>query len=358
MINIDRYKEELLCHNPLIIWGSGSAGKEILDFIKSEKKTTTIFFVDSNPNFWNKTRHGCFVYPPSELPSIMDNNSNAKILIGSKSIVEINETIRSMGIDDYLVDDNTLGIVRNFISHDVAALYSKNKNLIENVRNMLADEKSKTILDKVVKYRTTGILSLLNNIASNPISQYFERELIQLGEHETFVDCGGYTGDTLDTFLTVTNNKYDAYYIFEPDEDVFSQLTEKLSNFDTSKIFPFNYGCWNSNTSVRFNKSGTWSSHIDEMGDTVIDVVALDNVLAGKDVSFIKMDIEGAEKEAIRGCSRIISDLHPKLAISIYHHAEDLYLIPLMIQELYGEYKLYIRMYAECNDTEIICYAL
>ena len=76
-----------------------------------------------------------------------------------------------------------------------------------------------------------------------------------------------------------------------------------------------------------------------------------------EEVTFIKMDIEGAELKALKGAKNIILRDKPKLAISIYHKPEDIVEIPLFIKELVPEYKLYIRHYS--NDSiETVLYAV
>jgi len=81
-------------------------------------------------------------------------------------------------------------------------------------------------------------------------------------------------------------------------------------------------------------------------GDTYIDTVSIDERFISEKVSFIKMDIEGAETEAIRGAMNIIKRDKPKLAISIYHKKEDIYEIPLLINEICPEYKFYLRHFS------------
>lgn len=58
--------------------------------------------------------------------------------------------------------------------------------------------------------------------------------------------------------------------------------------------------------------------------------------------NFIKMDIEGAEALALRGCENVISNYQPKLAISAYHKPEDLFELPLLINKLNPKYKLFL----------------
>lgn len=82
----------------------------------------------------------------------------------------------------------------------------------------------------------------------------------------------------------------------------------------------------------------------------------LDNLFIDTPITFIKMDIEGAEKESILGAKEIIKKYKPKLAICVYHKLEDIYMIPKMIKELVPEYKLYLRHHS-LGMWETVCYA-
>lgn len=78
----------------------------------------------------------------------------------------------------------------------------------------------------------------------------------------------------------------------------------------------------------------------------MIEAAALDEMVYDREPTYIKMDIEGAEQEALKGCRRIIQDFRPKLAVCIYHKPDDLFEIPVMIKEMNPAYKLYVRQYA------------
>ena len=75
----------------------------------------------------------------------------------------------------------------------------------------------------------------------------------------------------------------------------------------------------------------------------VARVVRIDDDIQ-ENVTFIKMDVEGAECEALRGAERQIRANKPKLAISLYHKTTDLLEIPKIIRSYIPEYKFYIRM--------------
>ena len=118
-------------------------------------------------------------------------------------------------------------------------------------------------------------------------------------------------------------------------------------------------GLWSHNTFLQFLGEGKGSSHIvlEEKRETEkIKVAALDSCVA-EPVTFIKLDIEGAELEALKGAEHIIKRDKPKLAICIYHKPEDIWEIPYYIKMLVPEYKMYIRHYSN-SESETVLYAV
>lgn len=110
-----------------------------------------------------------------------------------------------------------------------------------------------------------------------------------------------------------------------------------------------------------FKSMGNGSSSFGEKDgiSTVIEVfvTTIDSVLNGGRADFIKMDIEGAELEAIKGAKNTIQKYHPQLAISVYHKTEDILELPKLILEYNPRYKLYLRHYS-ITDSETVLYAI
>ena len=109
---------------------------------------------------------------------------------------------------------------------------------------------------------------------------------------------------------------------------------------------------------MRFKAEKATCSCVSENGENHIDVVTIDETIDENDrVTFIKMDVEGAELESLKGAKHIICRDKPKLAICIYHKPEDMTEIPLYIKSLVPEYKIYVRHH--CNsDGETVLYAV
>ncbi len=74
-----------------------------------------------------------------------------------------------------------------------------------------------------------------------------------------------------------------------------------------------------------------------------------------KRITFIKMDIEGAEIEALKGAEQTIQTQKPKLAICIYHRDSHLYEIPLMIKKMVPEYRFWIRHHSDTASETVVC---
>ncbi len=78
----------------------------------------------------------------------------------------------------------------------------------------------------------------------------------------------------------------------------------------------------------------------DHLGATIplTRVDALVDELKLERVDFIKMDIEGSEKEALRGAEGTLKRFRPRLAICAYHKSEDPAGIPALVHGIQPEY--------------------
>ena len=160
------------------------------------------------------------------------------------------------------------------------------------------------------------------------VSQYFDPEFVTLSDGEIFIDGGMYTGDTAEHFFKWNGDNYRHYYGFEPDVKNCNEARENLT--EKHDVTIIEKGLWSSETRLGFSGNLTSSSKLDESGSgNFVDVTALDIYFSGKaPPTFIKMDIEGAELEALKGSERIIRDYKSKLAICAYHKPEDIYTLP------------------------------
>ena len=332
---------------PMVLFGAGAWGSYYLSFI--QKYWKDIIFCDNDPIKWGTRIENIPVISPEEL---MNTYYDCFITVTSLNYYKaIIKQLTEMGLSDRIVMS-----MEGFIDNTFHSYYDtirNNKELFSKIYDLLSDNLSKQILYDRLNCCITGDHQYLIPLVSS-CPQYFEEDLIHLNEHEIFIDGGSYTGDTIEEFLRQTGEKYEHIYAFEPETSKHEIFYQKFSGMKNIEVYP--YGLWSKSEQLRFQAENSGSSHLDQQGNTVISVTSIDEVLQGKPVTFIKMDIEGAEFHALKGSAETIKKYKPKLAICVYHQPLDIVRIPLYVKELVPEYKIYLRHY-NINIYETVCYA-
>ena len=191
--------------------------------------------------------------------------------------------------------------------------------------------------------------------------QYFDEEIIAYDEDEIFIDAGA-CGLESSCCLLARCNTVKKIYAFEPDQANIEKCEKKKLNrqLDIVKIIPC--AAYKENTTLEFCAVDTgWESHINAengMSTYAVNAQTIDDTIPlEENVTFIKMDIEGAELDALKGAEHTIKRCKPKLAICMYHKPEDMMELPLFILKLVPEYKLFVRHYTN-EPGETVLYAI
>jgi FkbM family methyltransferase len=219
----------------------------------------------------------------------------------------------------------------------------------ENIYNQFIDSHSKNTFKNILNFRKNFDLNYMSTYRVDEKGQYFEN-FLRLNKGEVFIDAGGFDGQTSIEFIKHCP-QYKSIYIFEPDK-----VNIKLAERNLNKYKYINFitkGLSNKNTLLKFNTGAGSSSSISNNGSIEIEVNTLDNLVKEK-ITFIKMDIEGAESLAIEGMKNHILNDHPKMAISVYHKVDDLWKIPEQILTIRKDYDIYVRHYTEGTDETVM----
>jgi FkbM family methyltransferase len=188
---------------------------------------------------------------------------------------------------------------------------------------------------------------------------YFPGDLIRPIKDEVFVDCGAFTGDTIDAFVAARGGQFDQIIAVEPDLMNCAALRQRVGDWsgrqrDRVRIVPAAVG--SSRGIGHFEMTGTVTSKI-ASGGQAVEVAPLDEILADSKPTYIKFDVEGAERDALIGGEETISANMPVLAVCLYHRPEDLWDLPLLVQSLAPDYRLYLRRYSD-ERWETVLYAV
>lgn len=190
-------------------------------------------------------------------------------------------------------------------------------------------------------------------------ASYFPRDLVELSTDEVFVDCGAYDGDTIASFLEASGGRFRAIVAFEPDPAAADRLRTLVRSLPASvrdRITVHEKALGAAPGWLRFEGDGTPGSRISPSGALTVECVTLDSIAERLAPTFIKMDIEGAEEDALRGATESIRRDRPVLAICVYHLQSHFYLPPLFIGQLCSEYTFVLRR--QGLDSDLVCFAV
>lgn len=234
--------------------------------------------------------------------------------------------------------------------------YLKHMPAFAEARNCLSDEISKKTLDALIEARETGNISPLVKLAmSDQYFNYITYEKYSSGE--VFIDGGAFNGDTILAYNRFTAGKYKKIIAFEPESNNLEIIKNNINN--VHDVCLIQKGLWDKDTTLNFTRDSS-ASRIEQVGTDLVEVTTIDSVMNGEQVSFIKMDIEGAEYEALCGAEKTIRKWMPKLAICVYHKCDDIFkMISFLnvIKDNDREYKFYLRHHT-CAAYETVLYAI
>lgn len=225
---------------------------------------------------------------------------------------------------------------------------------LERVVEGLADSTSRETLRRIFHFRLGEDLAYSD--FRHQDSQYFNSlTLVPRVCEGWFVDGGAYDGDSFEQFFSSTIQS-DAALLFEPEPDNYQKLITR-EVVRTSRAFCLPLALSDRARQLRFRGSFGEAASVDPSGDTVIQAVALDDVCHGQNVGFLKLDVEGAEREAIQGAARVIRSSRPVLAMSLYHRFDDLWVLPELLSKICENYAFYVRQHY-FNSFDCVLYAV
>lgn len=203
----------------------------------------------------------------------------------------------------------------------------------------LADYRSKYILNGIIKYWFTFDIAHMHRFVEHMYPDYYDLDILSCNEEDVMVDLGAYIGDSVMDYVN-TFGVYKKIYAYEITPDTFHILQSNVGGLRDIELRKKGVSA---RSGVMYMKgNGGEGNQIADSGDVEVEVVSLDEDIT-EPVSVIKMDIEGAEKDALLGAARHIKEERPSLLISAYHLPGDIFDIPVLINKIREDYKFYLR---------------
>ena len=333
------------------IWGGGPVAKRTAIWYENNGIAIKGFLIGQDYYSEGEIIGGRQTFCLETFISNLDREINVIYCIGRNLKYEINlidsDRIKNFIIADFsaafAIEDAELNVWDN-------SFWYSNKNAIMDIRNGFFDEESKKAFDEWIYQKRTSI----NWKPYSNQTQYFEPGVIKFHENETFVDVGGYEGETTIEFFKQSQNiSNTSAIILEPEKANCDIIKEAFSRKTNIKIMP--YGAWSKYQKIAISSDGSNSTlgH----GDGFVECDTLDHLLKDEYPTYIKMDIEGAELEALKGAEKTIKRATPKIAVCVYHKKKDVINIIEFLKGIVPTYNYFFRSYRS-EGIEAVLYAI
>ena len=267
------------------------------------------------------------------------------------------ETIKNKLLVNYKDIENRLFLFDGYFLEDKSSkYYLDNKDYILNCYNSLADEKSKTLYNALLKYRYIRNPNLIKDLYESRYECYLDKVFIDNFKDWLYIDAGSYNADFITTLankISISNSKF---YIFEPNKIFYNNIINNLDKTINYKVF--NMALCDEDSTMEFMQIPSSTSHIidkkynaykdsiDKNDINIIQTTKLDSIIKNEKVSGIKIDIEWAESSMLKWSTEILKRDKPILLLSIYHRRDDLFKLQNYLMDLDLNYKFYIRHYS------------
>jgi FkbM family methyltransferase len=346
----------------VILYGAGPLGKQVVAGLRQAGAPDPLFFADGREALWGQKVDGIEVLSPANAAARYGDSACFVVTIYNGSGVR--QRLRTMGCACVTSYAPLLWKYADvFIPSTCMGLAHPMWDSLDEIRQayaVLADESSRTLFREQLQWRTD--LKSEAMLPPSPVAEtYFPADIVSASPQEVLVDCGAFDGDSIGSFLKLRGGKFEHIYALEPDpanRAMLENFRQKLPAGDGERFTVLPYAVSNEHKFVNFAGGDLVRSHIaGETGTGDTECVPLDEIFADKNPTYIKMDIEGAEPEAIEGAAGVLNRAQPVLAACVYHRWEHLWEIPSLIRSLTEGHEIFLRRYAE-DCWELVCYAV
>jgi FkbM family methyltransferase len=326
-----------------------------------------VYYVDNSEAKQGTAFQGVPVISVEKLVSLRETFGKPLLVLICSGQIAVCDQIRlqlqSHGLDYTTVD---------------AFVFKKNAEEIKTVCDLLEDDFSKDVYTRLIESRINNTPVPESSVSNE---QYFLLpQFIEHSAREIFVDLGAYVGDTVEQYINKKSGIFGGIYAFEPDAVNFSALKHRAARlknewaFSDNKLTLVNGGVGSvseqrylsapppavaGTDETAFDSARLGANFVTDRneGAATVTVYALDDYFKERRVNFIKADIESYELDMLHGARSVIKRDRPKLAVSIYHGASDMFTIPLCVRELCDDYKFKIRHHKyQYDDTVLYAY--
>src|ERR1017187_2904532 len=270
----------------VVLFGVGRLGRKALSGLR-KVGIEPAAFMDNNTRLWNTSVDGVVVLSPEEAIRRYGDQATFIITIwsgeGTDRMSQRDLQLRASACRNVVPFQPLFWKYPEiFLPHFGVDLPHKVHQQADEVRSagsLWSDDVSRSEYLAQLRFRIYGDFAM-----PSPVQHtiYFPLDLCPLTDHEVFVDCGAYNGDSIRSFLEQSRKSFQRIYSFEPDPAIFRKLKKEVSLRPECESITLQCAAVGAHAgTVAFSADGNESSHHVGEGDMVVNCVTLDEALSG-----------------------------------------------------------------------------
>ncbi|MBQ9479839.1 MAG: FkbM family methyltransferase [Selenomonadaceae bacterium] len=231
----------------------------------------------------------------------------------------------------------------------VDACMSNISKLFELYQSFIDDESRKTLCG----YWLSRVTRKFGEIVEAPTPHYVCRGFIP-NHGDIVIDVGVCDGVTSAWFAGLGCK----VYAFEMDHYNY-ELAKTLAQDKNFTLENFGLGSFKHEMRYSHDENNIGGSFLNLEGDRATQIITLDSYVIDKGlprVDFIKLDVEGAEFDVIKGAATSIARWKPLLAVSAYHKLDDFWKLASLIKSICPDYEFALRHFRTSRDNELLTF--
>ncbi|MCW8130861.1 MAG: FkbM family methyltransferase [Planctomycetota bacterium] len=349
----------------IVLFGAGNLGRMTLRGLR-KAGVQPLAFADNDRRKWGQTSEGLPVLAPEEAARRYGAGAAFVVCVwnatGTHRYVKSLAQLRGLGCArvcsfQHLYWKHPEALLP-YLLYDLPHKVLEKREAVRAAADLWHDEASRGEYLAQVAWRLTGDFSLL----PEPLAclDYEPPGVYRMLPEEVFVDCGAYIGDTLDSLFVKQGRPFRAYHAMEPDPGTFAKLNASVAALAPeirARVVTHDLAASSHWHEASFSADGSEAAALSAQGNVRVRCGPLDEALKDAAPTFIKMDIEGAEQDALKGAANLIRKHRPVLAICVYHKQSDLWEIPLLIRSISADYRFFLRPHLP-EGMQSVCYAV
>lgn len=193
----------------------------------------------------------------------------------------------------------------------------------------------------------------------------YEHGRVAIESGDVIIDAGAFIGDTASLFNYKASGdcRLHSFELLEDNIELYRFNAE--NNGIPPKRYTINKLALSdvSGKSRRINHKqhhDATSVNEDTEAYEVVNTISIDDYVEQKSITkldFIKLDIDGAERDVLKGARNTISTFKPKLALCMHHLWDDPVVLPKLITEICSDYRFYFKWVQLDNGYQAVLLA-